>query len=101
MAQVSDPSLAARIDWCLDYLQQQWSGIPDMAAEWPDWDADSQLVFELNWNVPEDWLGQLTGWAGAGLLSPAQEKRYVKLQRLVGEQRPTLERLMATAKSLG
>ena len=96
MAQVAqDPQLRSRIEHYLDYLTNQWEGIPELAAEWEDWDQDSRLTFVLNWGVPADRLHQLQGWAAQGLLTPGQHARYDGLLQLVERNRPTLERLLA------
>jgi hypothetical protein len=96
MAQVaSDAKLGEWIDEYLVYLTRAWKGIPQLAAEWEEWDEHSRLVFDLNWAVPEDRLLQLRHWAEQGLLTPAQCTRYQELLKLVEKNRPTLERLLA------
>jgi hypothetical protein len=96
MAQVTqDPALQDRIDHYLDYLINSWEGIPLDAAEWDEWDADSQLFFVLNWGVPNDRLAQLRGWAEQGVLTPLQRGRYQKLEALVTEYQPVLNRMLA------
>ena len=96
MAQlVQDPTLRDKIEFALDYLLREWSGVQELAGEWNNWDEDSRLVFELNWAVPEDWLHQLQQWAEQGVLTPEQRCRYADLLKLVAQQRPTLERLLA------
>lgn len=95
MAQVADPALVARIDHYLEYLLQQWNSISALAAEWPTWDADSQLVFMLNWDVAEDRLGQLAEWSAGDLLTPRQQERFQRLQEVIAEQRPTLQQMFA------
>jgi hypothetical protein len=91
---VPDAQLLARIDRYLDYLFDQWEQLPEMAAEWDEWDHDSRLTFALNWGVPADRLAQLGGWADEGLLTPAQRKRYDKLLQLVAQNRETLTYLL-------
>jgi hypothetical protein len=96
MAQVTqDPQLQDRIDDYLDYLINSWEGIPQLAAEWAEWDADSQLCFVLNWGVPSDRLAQIRGWAEQGMLTPSQLSHYRKLEGLVAEYQPLLDWMLA------
>jgi hypothetical protein len=96
MAQVvQDARLRASIEHYLDYLINQWEGIPELAAEWDEWDEESRLTFIFNWGVPADRLAQLHEWAQQGLLTPAQRARYEQLLKLVDAHRATLERLLA------
>jgi hypothetical protein len=96
MAQVRTPAeLHAWIEDYLNYLIAEWEDIPSLAAEWDDWDHDSQLTFIVNWGVPADRLHQLRGWAEQGLLTPGQRVRYARLEELVAQHQPTLERLLA------
>ena len=96
MAQVANAAeLRARIDHYLDYLQREWGGVPELAAEWDTWDEDSQLDFVLEWPIREDGLHQLHAWAEQGMLSPGQRTRYDALLSLVAQHRPMLETLLA------
>ncbi len=79
----------------LDYLFMEWEQLPELAAEWDDWDDLSRLPFVLNWGVPADRLAQLHAWAADGLLTPTQRGRYHQLLQLIANNRPTLERLLA------
>jgi hypothetical protein len=96
MAQVRTPAeLQAWIEDYLNYLIAEWEDIPALAAEWDEWDDSSRLTFVVNWGVPADRLHQLQGWAEQGLLRPEQRARYERLQELVAQHQPTLERLLA------
>jgi hypothetical protein len=96
MAQVTqEPKLRERIDDFLDYLIKSWKGIPALSAEWDEWDADSQLFFVLNWGVPSDRLAQVRGWAEQGVLTRSQFSQYQKLEALVAEYQPLLDRMLA------
>jgi hypothetical protein len=95
MAQVvPDAELRARIDRYLAYLVDQWEQLPEMAAEWDEWDDLSRLTFALNWGVPADRLAQLRGWAAQGLLTLEQHERFDALERLVAQNRDTLTHLL-------
>ena len=78
----------------LDYLIREWESIPELAAEWDEWDRESRLTFIFNWGVPADRLHQLKQWAEQGALAPNQRERYDRLLTLVAEHRSTLERLL-------
>ena len=96
MAQVAaDPHLRTKIDEYLDYVIRAWRGIPDVAAQWDQWDDISQLTFVVDWGVPSDRLHQLHRWAEQGCLTPAQRAQYEELLRLVAQHHATLERLLA------
>ncbi len=96
MAQVgSDAALRERIDEYLDYLIRTWEGIPELAAEWDDWDDLSQLTYVVNWGVPADRMAQLKRWAEQDLLTPEQRVRYEALLKVADQHGPTLERLLA------
>jgi hypothetical protein len=95
VAQVAqDPQLRGRIEHYLEYLTNQWAGIPELAAEWDEWDRESRLTFMFNWGVPADRLHQLKQWAEQDVLTPEQRERYDRLLELVTEHRPTLDRLL-------
>ncbi len=83
-----------KTDEFLDYLHDQWAGIPGVAAEWSDWDEHSRLVFSLDWPVCEDRLQQLQTWARQSLLNSAQLTRYERLVDLVSRYRPILDQLL-------
>ncbi len=94
MAKVApNPQLQDTIDHYLDYLIGTWNGIPEVAAEWDDWDDLSQLTYVVNWGVPEDRLHELRGWAEQGLLTPAQRTRYEELLGLEARYRPLVAAL--------
>jgi hypothetical protein len=86
--------LKARIDRYLTYLFDQWCQLPEMAAEWDEWDDLSRLTFVLNWGVPADRLAQLRGWAAQGLLTPEQRERFDALEHLVAQNHETLAYLL-------
>ena len=89
-----DPELAGRIDDYLRYVRRAWAGVPEVVAEWAEWDSDSRLTFRLNWSVPADRLAQLRQWVTQGLLTPLQLKRYHAIEQLVAKHRPLVERLL-------
>ena len=75
-------------------LVTEWSGIPDLVAEWDDWDELSRLDFVLEWPIQEDRLGQLRDWADRNLPSDERLERFDALLKRIAIQRPTLEKLL-------
>ncbi|HLH23968.1 MAG TPA: hypothetical protein VK066_15705 [Chloroflexota bacterium] len=95
MAQVAkDSEVREWIDDYLDYLFAEWEAIPEVAAEWDEWQDHEQLDFVVEWPIREDRLRELQQWAEQGLLAPQQQARYERLLALVARQRPTLEKLL-------
>jgi hypothetical protein len=95
MASVTQQTDLTRwIDKSLDYLLSNWEAIPNVAAEWDDWDELDRLDFVVEWPLREDRWHQLQRWREAGSLSTHQLKRFVELQCLIERNRPTLERLL-------
>lgn len=91
---VQRPGLHATIAEYLEYLLGVWHGVPDLAAEWSEWDEHSRLVFALDWGVADDRLHQLAQWAAQGLLTSAQQARYDDLLGLMARHRPLLATLL-------
>ena len=87
-----DSKRAARVE---DLIGSLSSGIPDLAAEWPEWDAHSRFSFAIDWPICEDTLGRLLDRDERGVLGPAQRARLASLKALIAQHRPTLERLLA------
>lgn len=96
MAQLTqDAAVAERIDCYIEYLIREWEGIPPLKEEWDEWDEHSKLVFVLDWGVPADRLAQLRTWAAQGLLNAGQQQGFAKIERLVVQHGPWLERILA------
>lgn len=88
------PELMTRIEHALDYLLSEWSAIPEVAAEWDDWDEYSRLDFVLEWPIREDQRHLLQGWRAHKLLNANQLERLLHLEELIDRNRPVLERLL-------
>ncbi|HET8628712.1 MAG TPA: hypothetical protein VFL91_14925 [Thermomicrobiales bacterium] len=98
MAQVAqNPQLRARIEHALASLHREWQSIPELAAEWDEWDEHSRFVFALDWPICEDSLHQLREWAEQDALTPEQRAQYDELLELVARNRPVLARLLDAA----
>ena len=70
-----------------------WEQLPEMAAEWGDWDIDSQMDFLTDWPVVEERTSALLHMEAA---LPPNDARVVKLRALrvlVERSRPILEEL--------
>ena len=78
----------------LAYLQAEWDAIPQLAAEWPEWDETSRLHFTIDWPVRESYLQQMESWHTAGYLSAVQQRVYQALVVTVAELRPVLVHLL-------
>ncbi len=95
MAQVvQDPELRDRIEHYLDYLLREWRSIPEIAAEWDEWEELERLDFVLEWPIREDRMHQLRNWSAQGLLTPSQCARYDEVLKLEVHHRPALEQLL-------
>ena len=88
------PDIPGRIEHSLAYLRNEWESVPELAAEWHEWDEESRFSFAIDWPLREDWLHQLEQWQRRGLLTPDQQARYESLLALIAAHRPTLERLL-------
>ena len=95
MATVAQQSeLVARIDYALDYLLSEWSVIPEVSAEWDEWEEYSRLDFVLEWPLREDQFHELQSWHADGLLAPMQLERFRDLEMIIDRNRPMLDRLL-------
>jgi hypothetical protein len=88
-----DTEFAERIDDFLSYLIGEWAAIPELAAEWEKRAPYERGDFVLEWPILPDRPAQLGRYDEAGLLTPAQRRRYGQLLALVARHRPRLERL--------
>jgi hypothetical protein len=89
-----DTELAQWIDKSLDYLMSNWEAVPEIAAEWDDWDELERLDFVVEWPLREMRLRELQRWRDAGLLSPSQLDRFEQVEALINRNSRTLERLL-------
>jgi hypothetical protein len=93
---LSDSMTAADVDrYFFTYLEREWHALPEVEREWPSWDELDRLVFVLEWPMREDRLHMLERLAAEGGLTPEQMARLERLQGLVREHRPIVERLLS------
>ena len=95
MAQVAPPPAQSLIDEDLSYLADEWTSLPEIAAEWDEWEEHDRLDFVLEWPLREDRLLQLERWDAAGQLTATQRGRYAALREFIQRHRPTRDRLLA------
>ena len=96
MAVVETPSaMRANADYLLGYLAEQWRGLSKIADEWDRWDEADRLDFVLDWPSRPSLLDLLRSYAEAGVLTVEQRACHEQLERLVAQQEPLLDRLMA------
>lgn len=72
-----------------------WEQLPEMAAEWGEWDIDSRMDFLTDWPVVEGRTARLL--AMESLFAPDDDRavRLRELRALVERNRPILETLEA------
>jgi hypothetical protein len=93
--QTVEPQTRERIDRSLNYLFDQWAGVPWWAEMWPEMDGVQREVFHLEWcGITEQRWSEMQRWAEQDLLTPEQRDRYASLSHLVAEQRPLLQSLL-------
>ncbi|MBI4492755.1 MAG: hypothetical protein HY690_08200 [Chloroflexi bacterium] len=96
MAQVvQDPETSRRIEGFLSYALQEWASVPEYAARFDAWDPMVQLDFIHEWAIRESALEVLGNYAAQDRLTTYQCARYEELLRLVEQQRPVIERILA------
>lgn len=78
----------------LDMAIREWEGMPELAAEWGEWDPGSRTDFALDWPVSEGRLTSLAAAANAGKLDRDQQARYDHLRDLVRANRAILAKLL-------
>ncbi len=78
----------------LDMAIREWEGMPDLAAEWGEWDPGSRTDFVLDWPVSEERLAFLDAAAHEGKLDMDQRARHDYLRNLMRVNRPILTKLL-------
>jgi hypothetical protein len=92
MAQViRPPRLKQLIKNDLKNLLAFWRTVPELAAEWPEWDDYSRLDFRVEWSIDRERLWRARDAAAAGLLDEQQQRDWQELQQLVETHRATVE----------
>ena len=92
MAQViRPPRLKQFVENDLKNLLAFWRDVPELAAEWPEWDDYSRLDFIIEWPIDRERLCRVQDAAAAGLLDERQQQDWQELQQLIETHRATVE----------
>lgn len=95
MAQVAPEHRPAwLVDKDLTNLLGFWRTVPVFAAEWPEWDEDSQLDFIHEWPIERETLQRVVDVAAAGVLNERQQRDWHELQGLIETHRATVEQML-------
>jgi hypothetical protein len=84
------------IDQWLEYLSDAWQGLPRAAEEIDGWDLIEQIDYVEEWTPKVDLATQLRRLIAAPQATDEQRARYRRLERLMRENRPILDRLRAS-----
>jgi len=95
MAQVVRmPKLEKFVTKDLENLLAFWRTVPEMAAEWPEWDEMSRSDFVIQWPIERAALSRLKKAAKAGMLDERQQRDWQELQQLIETHRATVEQML-------
>jgi hypothetical protein len=95
MAQVARVSRPAwLIDKDLVNLLGFWRTVPELEAEWPDWDDRSRLNVIHDWPIERETLQRVVDAAAVGLLNERQRTEWLELTRLIEIHRETVEKML-------
>ena len=75
----------------LDRLLRHWRSVPELAAEWPEWDEFSRVDFIIEWPIEREALIRVKQAAKDGLLNERQQRDWQELQALIETHRATME----------
>jgi hypothetical protein len=92
MAQVArQPRSSSLIDKDLTNLLGFWRAVPELQAEWPEWDEFSRVDFIIEWPIEREALIRVKKAAKTGLLNERQQRDWQELQGLIETHRATME----------
>jgi hypothetical protein len=95
MAQVARVVRPTRlIDKDLTNLLGFWRAVPELEAEWPEWDECSRLNVIHDWPIERETLQRVVDAASAGLLNARQQNDWLELSRLIEVYRDAVERML-------
>lgn len=96
MAQVTKtPTDHLSFDWLCNYVAGQWGQLPQLAAEWREWDIENRMDFLTDWPVAESYTEILLAREGTLRLSAHDATRLQEVRALVERNRPILQQLEA------
>ena len=95
MAQVvRQPRSPSLIDKDLANLLGFWRAVPELQAEWPEWDQNSRLDLIHDWPIERETLQRVQDASRCGLLNKRQQREWLELARLIETHRETVEAML-------
>jgi hypothetical protein len=95
MAQMTRvPRPARLVDKDLGNLLGFWRTVPELEAEWPEWDELSRLNVIHDWPIERETLQRVADAAAAGHLNEHQQRKWLELSRLIEIHRETVEQML-------
>ena len=85
---------ASLIDRDLARLSGFWRAVPELEAEWPEWDEFSRLNVIHDWPIERETLQRVVDASAAGLLNERQQSQWLELSRLIETHRATVEQML-------
>ncbi len=92
MAQVTGQE--RKIDKLLKLSRADWEEPPKILAEIEEWSHDDLMSYAAELPLWNDRLRQLDRYAGQGLMTEEQLRKYRELKELVARNRPILDRIL-------
>lgn len=92
MAETANKNLE-RIDHHLRFAESEWTRLSVAEAEIDGWEPDEAEAFILERDVAEQRFEDLKETFGKGLMTEKQATRFKRLEAVVAENAPILERL--------
>ena len=68
--------------------------MPELEAEWPDWDELSRLNVIHAWPIERQTLQRVVDVAAAGLLNERQQRDWQELRRLIKSHGKAVEQML-------
>jgi hypothetical protein len=95
MAQVARAHRPARlIDKDLARLLGFWRAVPELEADWPEWDELSRLNVIHTWPIERQTFQRVVDASAAGLLNERQLRDWQELRRLIKTHRKAVEQML-------
>src|SRR5438067_12167636 len=95
MAQVSPrQDSGSFLDDDLERLLSVWASVPELPAEWPEWDENTRLDLIHQRPITREQFQRVSDASTAGLLTEHQDRKWLKLSRLVAANRAAMEEML-------
>jgi hypothetical protein len=96
MAQMTVTSTTMdRFEQRLEAAIGDWEQLPEMVAEWAEWDIESRMDFLTDWPIAEERTATLLAMETSLSSNDERKTRLCELRALVERNRPILEQLEA------